>query len=143
MAVTAHWYGNAFLNVFGGTNINFTSDTIKVALASAAYVPSQTHKFFSDITNEVSGAGYTAGGATLATPTNTYDGTATHTLGGAAVSWSSATLTARYAILYKSTGVATTSPLIGYIDFGASNSSVNGTYQITWAAAGITNIVIS
>ena len=54
----------------------FLTDTIKVALVTSAYtVNIDSHSNFSDITNEVSGTGYTAGGATLGTKTATQDNT--------------------------------------------------------------------
>jgi hypothetical protein len=53
-------------------SIDLAADTMKVALVSATYTPNQgTHVFFSDVTNEVTGTGYTAGGATLASITVT------------------------------------------------------------------------
>ena len=54
-------------------------------------------------------------------------------------SWSTATLTARMAVVYKSTGTASTSPLLCVIDFGADVSSTAATYQITLPAVGIFN----
>ena len=48
-------------------SIDLDTDTIKVLLVTSAYTPDQdTHTKHSDVTNEVSGTGYTAGGATLA-----------------------------------------------------------------------------
>ena len=45
----------------------------KVMLTTSAHVPDQDlHDFKDDLTNEVSGSGYTAGGATLENPTLTY-----------------------------------------------------------------------
>lgn len=141
MAVSAKLYGNVLTSAFGGL-INFTSDTIKVALCTSAYVPDQdAHTFFSSVTNEVTGTGYTAGGATLASKTVTYNaGTNTLSLDAADVSWASSTITARYAVIYKSTGTASTSPLIGYVDFGADTVSSGGAFQIVWDAAGITTL---
>ena len=88
MAVTAFFYGNAFVSAFD-KKIDFNSDTIKVALCTSTYTPNQdTHDYFNDITNEVTGTGYTAGGATLGSPSITYTGgTNTLMLDGADVSW--------------------------------------------------------
>lgn len=48
-------------------SIDLDTDTIKVMLVTSAYTPDQdAHTKRSDFTNEVTGAGYTAGGATLA-----------------------------------------------------------------------------
>jgi hypothetical protein len=46
---------------------NLTTDSLKMALVTNAYAPNKdTHAAYADITNEVVGAGYTAGGAALA-----------------------------------------------------------------------------
>jgi hypothetical protein len=145
MAVTAKFYGNAFVNAFD-KKIDFNSDTIKCALATSSYTPDQdAHDFFNDITNEVVGTGYTAGGATIANPSITYTGGSnTLKLDGDDVSWTTSTITARYAIIYDSTpGTAATNPLISYIDFGADVSTTAGTLSITFDAAGIATVVIS
>ena len=72
MAVTAFWYGQAIMQAFGSgsagnaPNIDFLSDTIKVMLCTNAYTPAQdTHVFKSDVTNEVTGTGYTAASTSL------------------------------------------------------------------------------
>lgn len=145
MAVTAFFYGNAFVSAFN-KEMDFNSDTIKCALCTSTYSPAQdTHAYFSDITNEVSGTGYTAGGATISTPTITYTGaTNVLKLDGADVSWASSTITARYAIVYDDTpATAATKPLIAYVDFGADVSSTNGTFSITWDSAGIATVTVS
>jgi len=124
------------------TKIDLSSDTIKVALVTSAYVPSaDNHDFFNDITNEVVGTGYTAGGATLASKTTTQDNTNDRAVFDAAVvSWTTSSITARGAVLYKSTGVASTSPNICYIDFGTDKTSDGGTFQITFSVNGILTI---
>lgn len=128
-----------------GSNISLSSDTIKVALCTSSYTPNiDTHDFFDDITNELSTAsGYTAGGATLANKTLTIDTTNDLCyLDADDTTWTaSGTLTWRYAIIYKSTGTASTSPLIGYIDFVTDRSVVSGeTLYIQWNSAGILKI---
>lgn len=136
-------YNSFKLNLIDtSTKINFSSDTIKVALVTSTYSPSiDNHDFFNDITNEVVGTGYTAGGATLASKTVTQDNTNDKAVFDAAdVTWTTSSITARGAILYKSTGVASTSPLIGYIDFGADKTSDVGTFQITINTSGLLTI---
>jgi hypothetical protein len=122
--------------------IDLDTDTLKVALVTSTYAPNiDTHTKFSDITNEVTGTGYTAGGATLASPTVTMDTTLDKGVFDAAdVSWSNSTITARGAVIYKSTGTPTTSPLIAYIDFVSDKVSTAGTFTITWGAGGIINL---
>lgn len=124
------------------TKIDLSSDTIKVALVTSTYSPNiDTHDFFDDITNEVSGTGYTAGGATLASKTTTQDSTDDEAVFDAVdATWASSSITARGAVVYKSTGTASTSPLICYIDFGANKTSDGGTFTITFDTEGIINI---
>lgn len=122
--------------------IDLDTDTINVALVTSTYTPNQdTHVFFSDVTNEVTGTGYTAGGATLAGVTVTQDDIDNEGVFDANdVSWTTATITARAAVVYKSTGIGSTSPLICYIDFGADKVSTAGTFTIAWNAEGILNL---
>jgi hypothetical protein len=132
MAVTATLYGNVFSKAFN-KEIDYDSDTIKVALCTSSYTPAQTHDYFDDITNEVTGTGYTAGGATLASKTATYtSGTGVTVFDAADTTWSDSTITARYAVVYVSTGTDTTSALIGYVDFGADKVSTDGDFTIEW-----------
>lgn len=139
MAVTAFMYGLAMQSILN-KEIDWDSDTIKVMLCTSSYTPNQdTHRYKSDITNEVTGTGYTAGGATLASCTFSYNsGTNTLTLDAADTSWTSSTITARYAVIYDSTpGSDATRPLIGYVNFGADVSTTAGTFSIVWDSAGI------
>lgn len=74
MAVTAYVYGNFLKNVLSGKTIDYLNHPIKVMLCSATYAPNQdTHQTKADVTGEVTGTGYTAGGAVLANKTITYD----------------------------------------------------------------------
>ena len=135
MAITAFWYTPGLSSGFGASPINWTADTIKVALATSAYTPNQdTHQFFSTpAANETTGTGYTAGGVTL-TGKSVGSIIATHTvpLLAAPSTWTAASFTARYAIVYKSTGTNATSPLLGYTDFGSDEVVASGNFTITW-----------
>jgi hypothetical protein len=138
MAISAYMYGN---NVLGAYNkeIDWDTDTIKVALLTESYTPAQTHDFYDDLTNEVAnGNGYTTGGATLGSKTQTYTtGTGVTKFDAADSSWTSATFTFRYAAVYVATGNSATSRLIGYVDFGENITIVSGTVTIPWAATGL------
>jgi hypothetical protein len=138
-------YGNFLLKALN-KEVDFDSDTIKVALLTSSYTPDQdAHDYFNDVsTYEVTGTGYTSGGATLASKTATYDSaTNVIVLDAADVTWSSSTITARYAVVYDSTGTASTSALIGYVDFGSDQSSTNGNFTITWDSTGIVRITVA
>lgn len=126
--------------------VDFDSDTIKVALLSSSYTPDQdAHDYFNDVSSyEVTGTGYTTGGATLASKTVTYDSANNVIILDAAdTTWASSTITARYAVVYDSTGTASTSALIGYVDFGSDQSSTNGNFTITWDSTGIVRITVA
>lgn len=145
MAVSAKLYGK-FFSALADKTVDLNSDSFKVALATSSYTPDQdAHDFFNDITNEVSGTGYTAGGAALGSPTFSYTGGSnTFAWDAADVSWSSSTITARYAIIYDSTpGSSSTNPLVAYVDFGADVSTTAGTFTITWDSAGIFTITVA
>ena len=139
MAVSAFLYDKfAQKQLDGSAPVVWSSDTIKVALLSNAHTPNQaTHDFFDDVSaNEITGTGYTAGGVTLASKTSAVT-SHTAALDAADTQWTGSTLTARYAVIYQLTGTASTSKLIGLVDFGADVSTTSGTFTITWAAAGI------
>lgn len=181
-------FGKHIANLYGGEAgadafaIDFITDTLKVMLATSDYTPNRdTHETKADVTDEVSGPGYTAGGEELASKTVTYtaadswgtaradstayavgdvyrpaaanghlyrcivagtsaaspptfptvsgksftDGTAEFAEIGSGIlvidsadpQWTAATFQARYGVLYKDTGVASTSPLICLLEF--------------------------
>lgn len=132
---------NSFKKKIMDGSIDLDTDTIKVALVTSGYTPDfDLHDFFDDVTNEVTGTGYSAGGMALANKTVTQDNTDNEGVFDADdVSWTTATITARGAVLYKDTGSAATSPLIGYIDFGADKTSTAATFLISWSSEGIIN----
>ena len=133
MAITATQYP---LSVTHG--IDYAVDTIMVALVTSGYTYSATHEFFSDITSEVVGTAYVAGGATMTTPTQAWDaGTTTEKFSFDDVVWATATFTARGAVVYKSTGTSTTSPLLGFVDFGADQNPVATNFTLHVNAAGL------
>ena len=113
------------------------TDTLKVLLATSAYTPSATHSKRSDVTNEITGTGYTAGGATVGSKTVTLVGTQ-GVFSAANASWATATFTCRYAVLYKARGGASSADeLIKVYDFGVDQVIAGTTFTIQWATAGI------
>jgi len=144
MAIS-HFYAGFFKSL-ANKEINLTSDTLKVLLCESAYTPDQdNHRYKSDLSHEVTGTGYTAGGATVASVAVSYDaGTKRVSFTGAAASWPSSTILARYAILYDSTpSTDATRPLIGYVDFGGDIGSTAATYAVSWSADGIGYVTVS
>ena len=139
-------YGQ-FIQQSFNKEIDWDSDTIKVALLTNSYTPDQdAHNYFDDVVAfEVTGTGYTSGGITLTNKTNTYtSATNVIVLDADDVTWSSSTITARYAVVYDATPATNAfRPLIGYVDFGSDQSSSNGNFTITWDATGIVRITVA
>jgi hypothetical protein len=114
-------------------NIDWDTDTFKGKLVTDAYTPNKgTHTKRSNVTNEITGTGYTAGGTTVTvTVTKTTSPTHSLTLTFGAVSWPSSTLAARALVIYKSRGGADTADeLVLYNDFGATITSTGGTFAV-------------
>jgi hypothetical protein len=111
--------------------IDFDTDTFKVMLVTSSYTPDKdTHDKRNDVTNEVSGTGYTAGGVTSVCTVTKDTANDRVTLSFAAVSWASSTITARGAVIYKSTGTASNDNLVAYNDFGSDVASASGTFTV-------------
>jgi hypothetical protein len=112
-----------------------TADRFKVMLVTSAYTPNfGTHDFKADVTNEVVGTGYSAGGESLTSVTLTQSA-GTITFDADDVTWASSTITARGAVVYDDS--LTDDPLIAYIDFGADKSSSAGDFVLSFNASGI------
>lgn len=132
-------YGITFLNALKNDLAldldDTTADRFKVMLVTSSYTPNfGTHDFKSDVTNEVSGTGYDAGGKSLTSVTLTQSG-GTITFDAADLTWASSTITARGAVVYDDS--LTNDPLIAYIDFGADKSSSAGDFVLSFNASGI------
>ena len=114
-------------------SIDFDTDSFKVMLVTSAYTENKdTHTKRSDITNEVSGTGYTAGGQAVTATVSAVD-TANDRVDitFAQVTWPTSTITARKAIYYKSRGGASSADeLIAVNDFGADVTTVAGTFTL-------------
>lgn len=138
MTVVGDWFTNAIFNALK-KKYDITTDTVKVMICTNAYVLNKnTHDFRDDITNEVVATGYTAGGVTLTNVTLTVNSSNEIVLDGDDVEWNiSGTMVARYAIIYVSLGSAATDVLVGYVDFGADVTAIDGKFKITWNSAGI------
>jgi len=125
------------------TAINLATDTVKLMLLTSSHTPNaDTDIFIDDVSaNEVSASGsYSAGGVTLTKSSSTDNTDDEGVFDATDVSITTATITARYGIVYKDTGTPSTSPIICEIDFGSNQSSTLGTFTITFAAEGILNL---
>ena len=114
-----------------------TSQTYKIALyTSSATLGASTTAY--STTNEVSGTGYSAGGATLTVVAPTTSGT-TAFLDFNDVTFSTATITARGALIYQSGG---SNPAVAVLDFGADKTSTAGDFTIQFPTADASNAII-
>lgn len=114
-----------------------TTDTFKIALyTSSATLGASTTAY--STTNEVSGTGYTAGGETLTVVAPTTSGT-TAFIDFSNVTWTTATITARGALIYKSGGG---NPAVAVLDFGADKTSTNGDFEIQFPTADASNAIL-
>jgi len=124
--------------IAGGTGLatNLLTDTIKMILLTSSYTPSYSHNLISDVSSNevVSGGGYTTGGVTLAgktISTETTNSPPRAFFNANTVTWSSSTITAAYAVVYKYTGGSYGSEtLVGCYDLGGSHSSSSGNFSI-------------
>lgn len=126
-------YNSFIRDVLTGA-IDMDSDTFKVMLTTSAYTENKdTHTRRSNVTNEVSGAGYAAGGAdttVTVAAVDTANDDVEITIGAAA--WAASTITARKAVIYKARGgAASADELVAVIDFGSDVISTNGTFTLT------------
>jgi hypothetical protein len=130
-------YNSAIDDIVRGA-IDADTNTFKALLVTSSYTPNKdTHDKRDDVTNEVTGTGYTAGGVTTACTVTKDTANDRVTLQFAAVSWATSTITARALVIYKSRGGASSADeLVAYNDFGSDVSSTAGTFSV--AASTIT-----
>ncbi len=145
MSITASgWYGLTVEKCFNATSLptnGLESETaVKCLLVTDALTPNfDTHDFRNDAESaEVSGTGYSAGGATL-TSTELTISSGTLVYDAADVSWTTSTITnAMAAVLYFARGGASSADeLILLSDFVTAVSTTAGTLQVAWHASGI------
>lgn len=144
MAITTSGlYVASFVSALsGGITLNLTLTTHKVAMYTNAITPNfDTDTAYSSApytTNEVTGTGYTAGGALLPTPTLADSAGGYMVFSAANVSWSTSTITnARAALIYADALAGKN--CIALINFGADYSTTAGTFTIQWNAGGISS----
>jgi hypothetical protein len=115
-----------------------TADTFKIALYTSSATLDATTTAYS-ATNEVaSGGGYTTGGNTLTSAATTTSGT-TAFVDFADSSWTSATFTARGALIYNSTQ---SNKSVVVLDFGSDKSVSAGTFTIVFPTPDASNAII-
>jgi hypothetical protein len=119
--------------------IDLDTDTFWMMLTTSSYVPSKaTHTKRSDVTNEVAATGgYTAGGILIPTLTVTKDTVNNRQLVTfGSVNWAASTITARYGIIYKRRGGASSADeLVLANDFGANIVTSSQTFVVAASVA--------
>jgi hypothetical protein len=116
--------------------VHASDDTYKIALyTSSATLGASTTAY--SATNEVTGAGYDAGGKTLTGyVSGLSSGTAYITFDDP--SWTSSTITARGCLIYNS---SKSNKAVACFDFGSDVISVSGTFTIDLPAAGASALI--
>ena len=146
MAFTGNFMCTSFKKELleGGHNFSLSGgDTFKLALYdnNASFTAATTDY---TATNEVSDSGsYAAGGGTLTRIDPTSSGTTAFT-DFADLTFTSATITARGALIYNTTegaGTGTTNSVV-VLDFGANKTSTSGDFQIVFPTADASNAII-
>ena len=142
MAFTGNFMCTSFkVEILKGVH-NFTAstgDTFKFALYdnSASFTAATTAY---TATNEVANSGsYTAGGGTLVSVTPVPSGT-TAICDFADIQFTSATITARGALIYNSSAAG--NPTVAVLDFGSNKISTSGTFAIQFPTADASNAVV-
>jgi hypothetical protein len=132
---------NSAIDDMARNNIDFDTNTFKAMLVTSAYTPNKdTHDKRDDVTNEVSGTGYTAGGVASVCTVTKDTANDKVTLSFAAVSWATSTITARALVIYKSLGGASSADaLVCYVDFGSDVSSTSGTFSVSSSVISLQN----
>ena len=128
MAITQCMVTSFKADILGGVQ-DLDTDVIKIALYTASATLDATTTAYTT-SNEVVGAGYTAGGNTLAGATISTSGT-TAFVDFSDTSWTTATITARGALIYNS---SKSNKAIAVLDFGADKTSTAGTFTVQFPA---------
>jgi VCBS repeat-containing protein len=117
---------------------NSTGDTFKLALYTSSATLDATTTAYSS-SNEVANSGtYSAGGGTLTNVTPTSTGTTAFT-DFSDLSFTSATITARGALIYNSSD---SNKAVAVLDFGSDKTSTDGTFTIQFPTADASNAII-
>lgn len=141
MAMASGFFGLTLRDQFDASalGVDLVSDDVKYQFVSDSYTPDfNAHDQETDITNEVTGTGYTTGGESLASKTLVASG-GVLTFDAADVSLPGTTLSSVEGVVLFDDTVAG-DPLICAVDFGTTYATTSGTFAITWNASGIFTI---
>ena len=132
---------NQFKVGLASGQFDFSTDTFKIALYTGAASLGPTTAAYTT-TNEVTGTGYVAGGATLtvsvAPTTGANPNDTIMYLSFSDVTWNPASFTCRGALIYK---VGGGNPTVCVLDFGGDKTATT-TFQVQFPPANNTNAII-
>jgi len=139
MAISQAMCTSFKVDILSGTQ-NFNTGTTKVykiALYTSSATLDATTTSYSTA-NEVTGTGYTAGGNTLTVSQIPTSSGTTSYISFSDTTWTSATITARGALIYESTA----NKAVAVLDFGSDKSSSASNFTIQFPAATSTTAII-
>jgi len=147
MAFSGNFMCTSFKNelLYGAHDFDAaTGDTFKIALyTSSATMTAATTAY--SASNETSGTAYSAGGAAL-TPVDPVTSGTTALTDFTDETWSSATITARGALIYNTTpnttSISVTNPAVVVLDFGGDKTSTAGDFTVVFPTADASNAII-
>ncbi len=118
----------------------YIAETWKVCLLTSAFsYVSGTHVYYSDLTNEVAdGSGYTTEGESVSQLAwSGYVDGDNAMINATDVPWTTATFTARYAVVYSTAGLK---PIRAIYYFTEDKTVTAGTFTIQWNPSGLIKI---
>ena len=137
MAITQAMCTSFKVDLLDGEH-DFGADTFKIALYTSSATLDATTTAYS-ATNETSGTGYSAGGNTLTVSTTPTSSGTTAYISFSNTTWSTASITARGALIYNSTNA---NKAVAVLDFGSDKTSTAGDFTIQFPAADASNAII-
>jgi hypothetical protein len=125
--------------------LDLVNDTFKIGLLSAYTITASDTVWGSltgatETTNSTGSSAYTAGGLALSGLAVTNSGTTAVWTSTANPSWTSATFSAAYAVIYDTT---VSNALVGVLDFGSTQSVIEGTFTIEWASSPVAGSILT
>ena len=132
-----------FMRTLLNKEVDLDSDDIRVMLVGGAYTPdASAHAYKADVTGEITGTNYIAGGEAIPGKSFTItDGTGIFSADN--VMWPALTADTdiRYGVIYDNTPATDDiKPLIAYIDFGEAIPVPNADFEVIWSTAGILRV---
>jgi hypothetical protein len=141
MAITQAMCTSFKVELLTGTHnfTNSTGDTFKIALYTSSATLDATTTAYTASNEVANGNGYTTAGETLTNVTPTSSSTTAYA-DFADVTWTTASFTARGALIYNDT--ASGDPAVCVLDFGADYTATNGDFTVQFPTANATDAII-